>query len=179
VIERAPGDSVYARREREQRWLFRSLPPDVSQPVSITDLYVAGTRLRLRRMTSDAGVVYKLGQKIRPDPGAPADVLLTNIYLSETEYRALRCLGGDEIEKVRWRWWQQGRRFSVDQFDGALRGLVLAEIELGPDEPRLPDPLLAVAQVTDDDRFCGGTLSRTTAARLAGLLEEMSGTPPA
>jgi hypothetical protein len=43
-------------------------------PTEIVDLYLAGTRLRLRQVTSADGTrIYKLGQKIRTDePPWPA-----------------------------------------------------------------------------------------------------------
>ena len=34
----------------------------------------------------------------------------------------------------------------------------------------MTDPPLALADVTDDDRFCGGTLAATTATELTMLL---------
>ena len=82
MIDRTPGEGRYARVEREQRWVLRVLPDGRDQPVSIVDLYLRGTRLRLRRMQTEAGAVYKLGQKVRPDPDTPGVVKLTNMYLS-------------------------------------------------------------------------------------------------
>jgi CYTH domain-containing protein len=68
---------------------------------------------------------------------------------------------------------------AVDEFGGPLTGLVLAEVELGPDETRLGPPPLSVADVTDDDRFSGGTLSGTTETELGLLLAEIGVRPPA
>jgi CYTH domain-containing protein len=145
----------------------------VADPVAIIDLYISGTRLRLRRTEKDGEVVYKLGQKVRPEPERPEVVKLTNIYLSEQEYSTLQSLGGAEIVKTRWRWSPDGAPMVVDEFGGRLAGLILAETELKPDEPRHPGPPQAVAEVTDDDRFSGGTLARTTAEEIEGLLTDL------
>jgi CYTH domain-containing protein len=173
VIGRSPGDGRYAQVEREQRWVLRGRPDDVDQPVSIVDLYIPGTRLRLRRMERDGEVVFKLGQKVRPEPANPEVVKLTNIYLRESEYTVVARLGGDEILKTRWRWTSGVRPVTVDEFGGHLIGLILAEVDLAPGERRLDDLPPAVADVTDDDRFSGGALARTTVARLRDLLADL------
>jgi CYTH domain-containing protein len=168
--------------EREQRWILARRPDDLDRPVSIVDLYIPGTRLRVRHMETDTGVVYKLGQKVRPTPEDPELVKLTNMYLSEPEYSTVARLGGAEIRKTRWRWTPGERPLVVDVFEGPLAGLVLAEMDLGPDEPRVGPPPLVMADVTHDDRFSGGTLALTTAPQLRDLLAEPSaawgGEPP-
>lgn len=179
MIDRASGEGRYARPEREQRWLLSGLPDDRHQPVTIVDRYIRGTRLRLRRMQSGPDVVYKLGQKVRPHGGSPALLHLTNMYLSDDEYATLLALDGDEVHKTRWRWTGAQHDLVVDEFGGPLIGLVLAEIELGPDEPRRRGPLSAVADVTDDDRFSGGRLATMTPPELGIVLAGFGrDTPP-
>ena len=78
---------------------------------------------------------------------------MTNLYLTEDEYALLSRLEAAPLHKVRHAWPTGGREYSVDAFMGDLEGLVLAEIELGPDEPLLPPPPLTAADVTHDDRF--------------------------
>jgi len=173
MIERVPGEGRYARLEREQRWVLSGLPPEVERPVSITDLYISGTRLRLRRMVREETVVRKLAQKVRPAPADPSLVKLTNVYLSEEEYAVLAALGGAALTKIRWRWPEAGRDLVVDEFGGSLSGLVLAEAELGPDDPHADPPLFALAEVTDDDRFSGGSLSQTSAGQLGRFLADL------
>lgn len=170
MINRTAGQGRYAQLEREQRWVLARRPDELDRPVSILDLYIPGTRLRLRRMETGTDVVYKLGQKVRPTPDDPELVKLTNMYLSEPEYSTVARLGGAEIRKTRWRWMPGDRPLVVDVFEGPLTGLVLAERELGPDESRRDPPPLVVADVTNDDRFSGGTLATTTPAQLTALL---------
>ena len=62
-------------------------------PVQIHDIYLRDTNLRLRRMESPQGVIWKLGQKVRERPESPEIVRLTNIYLAEREYNVLTTLG--------------------------------------------------------------------------------------
>ena len=116
MIDRTAGQGRYARIEREQRWVLGARPDGLDRPVSIVDLYVRGTRLRLRRMEDRDSLVYKLGQKVRVTPDSPESVKLTNIYVSEGEYDVLVRLGGDEIRKTRWRWAGGERAMAVDEF---------------------------------------------------------------
>ncbi|HMC51678.1 MAG TPA: hypothetical protein VKI64_02880, partial [Acidimicrobiales bacterium] len=167
-------------------WLLRE-PPDLADAVgevAITDHYLTGTRLRLRMAVDRRGAVpttYKLGQKVPGPGGGPR--LTTNIYLTHAEYELLRTLGGDRLTKVR----HSFPPFGVDVFDPPLDGLVLAEAELpSQDEAAaIAGPDLAVAEVTDDDRFTGGRLACTSRPELAACLAEVlgrwspgSGTPP-
>lgn len=135
-------------------------PPDsaaVKAEVEITDVYFLGTRLRLRRMVDRRGgraAIYKLTQKV---PGAGTGGLITNIYLSESEYDLLAQLDGSTLEKVRY----TVPPFGIDVFLPPLEGLVLAEAEFDDDEAMAaataPDG--AITEVTDDVRFTGGYLA--------------------
>ena len=85
-------------------------------------------------------------------------------------------LGGAILDKTRWRWPTGDHVISVDQFEGRLDGLVLAEVELRDDEARLPALGLAIADVSDEDRFSGGRpahLSVEVAASLLASVDEL------
>jgi CYTH domain-containing protein len=177
VIDRAPGRGRYAQSEREQRWILRQLPDDLVDPVEIVDKYLRASTLRLRSMRSRSSVVYKLGQKVRPDADRPSHVHMTNMYLTKSEFELLGRLEGAELCKTRWRRDVDGVNLSVDQFRGSLDGLVLGELELAPDEARHPLPPFAVADVTEDDRFSGGRLAwldDSEAAELLAIVSEMT-----
>jgi CYTH domain-containing protein len=143
--------SRYAHPEREQRWLLDAVPPGGSGPTIIYDRYIIGTRLRLRRV----GDLFKLGQKV---PTTDDTVALTNIYLSAEEYEVLAALPARELHKQRWRFPYEGHDICIDEFTD--RDLVLAEVELGADEPYLPLPPFAVKDVTGDIAYTGGALAR-------------------
>jgi hypothetical protein len=134
----------------------------------IEDRYLLGTRLRLRRMTPDAGgpVQHKLGQKVPVEPGV---VLHTTMYLTAEEHARLSALPGAELRKVRHRVERGGRWFSVDRLLGRHAGLVLVEIELAGDEAVEPPPF-AGDEVTTDERFSGGWLAFASDEALGRVL---------
>ena len=63
---------------------------------------------------------------------------------------------------------------SIDVFDPPLHGLVLADAEFSTDEAAQSflQPAAAIAEVTDDARFTGGTLVRTRRHDLLAWLAE-------
>lgn len=148
--------------------------------LDIEDTYLDGTRLRLRVVHRAGGTpTRKLGQKVRSDPAHPSTVAHTTMYLSAAEHEALRALPGASLHKTRTLLPWGSLTIALDVFAGALQGLVLAEVDLGEDG-RLPGPLPlpVLAEVTDDERWTGGALARTTAAQLQDGLAGL-GTAPA
>ena len=151
----------YAWVERERRWLCGKLPLDrVTEASAITDLYVTGTRLRLReaRPLDGGPAMRRLTRKADVDS---ATRLLTSIYLAEAEFELLAALPGRILRKTRHHLAPvDGVVVSVDRFEGPLRGLVLAEAEFETAEAlaAFPTPDFAVREVTDDPRYRGGTL---------------------
>jgi hypothetical protein len=86
----------YARIERERRFLLAEPPQPAAVTVRrhITDRYLPGTRLRLRRSEGLPGGVceLKLTQKVPSDRSGPVQGLITNTYLSPAEYELLASL---------------------------------------------------------------------------------------
>lgn len=162
----------YARVELERRFLLREPPPgEVVRRVRIEDRYLAGTRLRLRRATDLATgtVERKLTQKIPAPGGGPG--LITTIYLADAEYEVLRSAAAATLSKVR----ASVPPFGVDTFDGALAGLVLAEVEFEHLEAQAAfvAPSWLGLEVTLDPRFTGGQLASTSAADLRRILVDL------
>ena len=155
----------YAKIERERRFLLTELPSDLDLNDGyqrIIDRYIVGTRLRLRRMETATGdrVDLKLTQKYDAD-GQPGErTIITNFYLNEAEYTLLLGLEAQILTKRRYRYDWQGQRWSIDCFEGALQGLILAEIEFDSDQTMaaLEFPPFAKTEVTHDARFTGGVL---------------------
>ncbi|MGW2937210.1 hypothetical protein ACWDA7_36480 [Streptomyces sp. NPDC001156] len=137
----------------------------------ITDRYVVGTRLRLRRADfADGRCELKLTQKVPlPRPGA-VQGLITNTYLSPAEYDVLASLPAALLSKTRF----SVPPLGVDVFDGRFQGLVLAEAEFTSDTEAqsFVPPAECVAEVTDDARFTGGRLVQTSREELLGWLAE-------
>lgn len=169
----------YARRERERRFLLAEVPnePTPVRSARITDLYITGTRLRLRRSVERTAIgeatVYKLTQKLPESAGMPG--LITTVYLSAQEYEVLRILPGVVLTKTR----LSIPPFGVDVFDPPLNGLFLAEIEFDSDAAlaSFQAPKWSVAEVTADLRFTGGRLVSTSTDELRSWLAEF-GIPP-
>ena len=153
----------YAWVERERRWLCREIPmARVIEADAITDLYVTGTRLRLREAAPLNGgeVMRRLTRKADVDA---ATRLLTSIYLSPEEFALLAGLPGKRLRKTRHRLaLEGGATMSVDRFEGPLEGLILAEKEFETAEAlaAFPMPDFAIREVTDDPRYTGGALIR-------------------
>ncbi len=153
----------YAATERERRWLCAGLPDlPVLRAEAIEDLYVDGSRLRLRRATPVGGgePILRLSKKADL---APDRRLITTLYLSPAEYALFEGLPGRPMRKTRHYYYAAADvTLSVDRFDGPLAGLFLAEAEFADDAAMaaFPDPEFAVREVTDDPRYTGGELVR-------------------
>jgi len=153
-------EGKYARIERERRFLLAgpSPPPAVTARRRITDRYLPGTRLRLRRIDYlDSGECeFKLTQKVPASQPGYVQGLITNTYLSAAEYDLLASLPAAVLSKTR----LSVPPLSIDIFDPPLHGLVMADVEFSADNEAqsFPPPPVAVAEVTDDTRFTGGSL---------------------
>lgn len=158
-------ESKYARVERERRYLLRDLPEGLTRAdrhLQITDNYVTGTRLRLRKVRDPKTNkwVVKFTQKFAPNPEDLSRTLITNTYLNAVEADTLAIFEANEIRKNRYPFEFEGRHFSIDMFLGELLGLVLAEISFETDEElaSFPKPAFAIADVTNHPLFSGGRL---------------------
>jgi len=166
-------DSKYARVERERRYLLQDLPEGMSRAdhhLQITDNYITGTRLRLRKVRDPQTNKWtvKLTQKFAPEPADLSRTIITNTYLNAVEAETFSVFNSNEIRKNRYYFEYEGRKFSVDMFLGDLFGLVLAEVNFETDEELLefPKPSFALADVTNNVRFSGGYLSEVTFAEV-------------
>src|SRR4051812_27249753 len=96
--------AAYTVVERERRWLCHKVPHDrVIRTEAITDLYVTGTRLRLREARPVDGGQARLRLSRKADVDHRTR-LVTSIYLPEQEFAVLAaCLSGVRIQKLRYR----------------------------------------------------------------------------
>jgi CYTH domain-containing protein len=153
----------YTAVERERRWLCRYAPHErVVETVEITDVYITGTRMRLRAARPLAGGAPMLRLTRKADVDARTR-LITSIYLPAEEFAVLAAsLTGHRIVKLRHRLQpSDGVTIGVDEFQGNLGGLILAEAEFDNDEQLagFPHPDFAIREVTDDGRYAGGYLA--------------------
>ena len=173
-------ESKYARVERERRYLLQDLPEGVSRAdhhLQITDNYLSGTRLRLRKVRDPQTNkwVVKFTQKFAPDPSDLSRTMITNTYLNPIEADTLAIFEANEIRKNRYHFEFEGRQFSVDMFLGDLFGLLLAEVSFDNDDEleNFSLPPFALADVTNNELFTGGSLSQLSFADLKDELIRM------
>ena len=162
-------ESKYARVERERRYLLRDLPEGMTRAdphVQITDNYITGSRLRLRKVREPRTNKWtvKFTQKFAPDPNDLSRTIITNTYLNALEAETLSIFNSNEIRKNRYKFEFDGREFAVDMFLGDLFGLVLAEASFETDEEleSFPKPPFALVDVTNEELFSGGRLCELT-----------------
>jgi CYTH domain-containing protein len=172
-------ESKYARVERERRYLLEDLPEGLTRAdphLQITDNYITGTRLRLRKVREPRTNKWtvKFTQKSAPNPDDLSRTIITNTYLDALEAETLSVFNTNEIRKNRYYFDFEGRKFSVDMFLGDLFGLVLAEVSFDTDEEmdRFAKPAFALADVTNDPVFSGGRLCELTFAEIKRHIQE-------
>ena len=172
-------ESKYARIERERRYLLRDLPEGMTRAdphLQITDNYITGTRLRLRKVRDPRTNKWtvKFTQKYAPDPNDLSRTLITNTYLNAPESEILSVFDTNEIRKNRYPFEFEGHKFSVDMFLGDLFGLVLAEVSFETDEEldNFPKPPFALADVTNEPLFSGGRLCDLTFSDVRAEISE-------
>ena len=166
-------ESKYARLERERRYLLDDLPEGLTRAsphVQITDNYITGTHLRLRKVREPQTNKWtvKFTQKFSPNAADLSRTIITNIYLTAAESEVLAVFEANEIRKNRYRYEFAGRKFTIDMFLGDLLGLVLAETGFDSDDEldSFPLPPFAVEDVTQNKLFAGGSLSVATFAEV-------------
>ena len=166
-------ESKYARVERERRYLLQDLPEGLTRAdphLQITDNYITGTRLRLRKVREPRTNMWtvKFTQKFAPNPEDLSRTIITNTYLNALEAETLSVFNANEIRKNRYYFDFEGRKFSVDMFLGDLFGLVMAELGFDGDDEIdcFRKPAFALADVTDDPFFTGGSLCELTFAEV-------------
>jgi CYTH domain-containing protein len=150
----------YAIAEIERRWLVDATGVGDLELVPFCryeDLYIDGSRLRLRKITEpDGSALFKLGKKY----GKRSALLepITTLYLDETEYLQLRHLPGSAASK---------RRYtiaggSLDVYERPIPGLMVFELEFKDEEAarKYQPPPFATREITEEARYSGFQLAR-------------------
>ena len=155
----------YAQFEYERRFLLSELPKDLDpaqHPRLIVDHYIDNSNLRLRKMetANPNQFQYKFCKKIEPPDRSSFVRIITNIYLSVEEYKLFAEMPASHLTKVRYTYFQNNVRYSIDVF--AKQNLILCEVEKPSLETLLavPFPDFSVAEVTDDPHFNGAYLAQ-------------------
>lgn len=153
----------YARIERERRFLLAQFPSNtmVVRNRRITDNYIEGTTLRLRKQSYNDGLTtFKLTQKLPLRGNGAQQGFITSMYLTQDEFQVLAQLPARKLTKTRF----SVPPFGIDVFDGLLEGLILAEAEFesATAAETLTVPFFVIGEVSADDRFTGGQLVRAS-----------------
>lgn len=149
----------YTMMEFERRWLVgrEALGSiQIHREQTITDKYLLGTRMRLRRVeTSSGDVSYKLCKKYGKISRFAEPIV--NTYLSEAEFELLNQLPGASITKFR-KYVADG---AIDVFGRRSDTLAIFEVEFESEaaaECYVP-PRFVLEEVTDVHRFSGAVLA--------------------
>jgi CYTH domain-containing protein len=136
------------------------------------DKYICNTRLRLRVMTDkDTGrQLLKLNKKA--DSVSPYYRTISQILLTQDEYKTLNMLEGAWLRKTRYYHINNDHFFSIDVYEGELEGLILCKTEADCLENllRISPPGYITQELTNDIFFTGGNLCRTTQSTLQAKL---------
>jgi CYTH domain-containing protein len=149
----------YSLPEIERRWLVR--PEDAgnldrSPYWLIRDLYISGTRLRLRSVEhKDGKVIHKLGKKY----GKSTEISepITNLYLTSEEYGIFSRLPGKAVRKRRYK----VGGGSLDRYEQPGFGHLIFELEF-PDEASARNytpPIFVPEEITGRDEYSGFALA--------------------
>src|SRR6185503_5320013 len=96
-----PVESRYSRIERERRYLLQDLPEGLTRAsphLQITDNYISGTRLRIRKVRDPQTNKWtvKFTQKFAPDRRDLSRTVITNTYLNAQEAETLAVFEANE-----------------------------------------------------------------------------------
>ena len=162
----------YARVERERRFLLERFPTvNVVRIRRITDCYIEGTTLRLRKQSEEGGpTIFKLTQKVPARASGAQEGLITSMYLTKDEFCVLAQLSAKKLSKTR----HSVPPFGIDVFEGTLEGLLLGEAEFrsAAEADALTLPSFIGAEVSGDNRFTGGRLVRASRQDIQAWLLE-------
>jgi CYTH domain-containing protein len=167
----------YAQLENERRFLIAKCP-DLSKTEFrvIEDLYISGSRLRLRMVTHNENHAseFKLCKKYPTTEALSGPIV--NVYLTASEHMMLAQLGGTRLRKRRYRLKFAAKTFVLDIFEDNLAGLMLAEVEAASinELQSIELPTWVGREVTLDPFFRGGNLSGLSASLLRDKLASIA-----
>jgi CYTH domain-containing protein len=160
--------------ELERTFLLKFLPRGLSecQSKEIMDVYfpkeAAHPVLRLRK----DGERHELTKKEPVVEGDASHQLEQTITLTQAEFLAFSRLPGKELRKVRYHYEHGGKTAQIDVFQGALKGLALADFEFRTLEEKraFRMPSFCLAEVTQEEFLAGGMLCGKKYADIAAKL---------
>ncbi len=119
--------------------------------------YIANTARSSVRVRAAEGQAWLSVKSMTP--GRVRDEFEYEIPIADAQRLLADHADGPLIEKTRFEVPIGGHRFEVDEFSGANRGLVIAEIELVDPDEVFPRPDWLGTEVTDDSRYANFRLA--------------------
>lgn len=114
-----------------------------------------GITVRIR-LLGDQGYITLKG----PSQGISRVEMEYEIPAADAELMLADFCEGGIVEKVRYELIHEGMRWEIDEFSGANRGLIVAEIELEREAQPFSRPEWLGAEVSFDHRYTNASLSR-------------------
>ena len=149
----------YGKYEYERTFIVNKelLNQNIEEVKYLTDTYLIGTSLRLRKVVRKTETQYKLTQKKEDVPKRQGVKKITTIYLSNATYEMLRQLAGYEIEKTRHILVINQQRIGIDVVQVGTEQLYLAEVEFETEEEMMAYvlPIHYEKEVTNDPAYSG------------------------
>jgi adenylate cyclase len=160
--------------ELERTFLVKSLPPGLEkcQKKEVLDVYYPKEAVHpVLRLRKD-GSRCELTKKEPVDPSDKSVQREHTITLSEAEFMAFSRLPGKEVRKIRHYMPHEGGMAEIDVFEGALKGLVLADFEFrdAREKDSFKMPPFCLAEVTHEEFLAGGMLCGKKYADIAAKL---------
>jgi CYTH domain-containing protein len=147
----------YSQTEIERRWLVDLSGVDLKfAPCrDIDDLYIADSRLRVRKISGPNELTFKLGKKYGKSTTLSEPI--TNLYLTEGEYQRLLALPGHRARKRRYTL----RLGSLDVYVDPHAGLAVLEVEFASEQSakEFMPPHFVTREITNDTEFSGASLA--------------------
>ncbi len=107
------------------------------------------------RVAGDKGFITVKG----PSEGIVRDEFEYEIPKKDAE-KMLETLCDSKVEKTRYKIKHDGLVWEVDEFAGANKGLVIAEVELPDEKHHVDPPSWAGADVSEDPRYTNAALAK-------------------
>ena len=157
-------DKTY-QTEFRRTFIFQGLPEPLtpaSSHLQIFDNYIENTRIRLRsiRVPEDKSWTRLIEQRFPLKSEDLSTLKISQIFLNETEFNALKIFEGREIRKNRYFYDLDENQAKLDVFLGKLWGLNLMTINFENSEEMksLEIPPFVVFEVTNYPFFLGENL---------------------
>ncbi len=150
----------YSAAEIERRWLVNLAQVGSLAALprrEIEDLYIAGTHMRLRKVSAEhEAVIFKLGKKYGKGNGFSERVV--SVYLTEVEFNVFAAMPGTVAKKSRY----TISGGALDVYRNPNSGFAVFEVEFQSESDAMNymPPSFTSQEITHDAKYSGFALSQ-------------------